>query len=481
MALRMRSELTWDSIWRGPGKEYAIGLGLTLLAAVLRFWNLGGPSLWFDEALNVQDAGHPFSAIHRVVLASPPLFHYVIRGFLLVFGRDDFWLRVPSALFGTLTIPLAYLLFRRWFGAPAALWTALLWALSPFHIVYSQELRMYSLVALEALAMLYLWDRVIQTDRPRDWVAFVLVSLFGLYTHNWFLFYAAVLGMGWLCIRLRDRQPVKYGLIAFVAMALLWLPWLPLLIAQTHQPIYTEPSTAAYHLRRWVQAFTGVFVPSGHDWVQVHSSFLKWLGGGLGTAFFLYGLLAGGIQRQRVRRIGLFAFGGSVILTFAFHVGWQIGLRAGRHTIIFLPAFFAVIAHAFVPHSKLSFRLTRIFALVWMALWISPVFQYLSGYDKAPWKAIGRAIQSKAVSGDAIQYKDVLEFDRISLNYYLPDALPRVESFDPKISGQLFWPVRTIEVPERIKQVPHPWRVVGAYPAGKETVLWMGRLDPHHI
>src|SRR5262249_21506055 len=72
------------SMTKDDYKTSALFTGIMLLAFVLRVYHLGTSSLWFDEILTVYDAMAPFSKIHRIVLASPPLFHYLIRAMLLV-------------------------------------------------------------------------------------------------------------------------------------------------------------------------------------------------------------------------------------------------------------------------------------------------------------------------------------------------------------------------------------------------------------
>jgi hypothetical protein len=111
-------------------------------------------------------------------------------------------------------------------------------------------------------------------------------------------------------------------------------------------------------------------------------------------------------------------------------------------------------------------------AVLWIALWIAPLANYYTTYVKAPWKEASRAILSAAQPGDTLLYKNVLEFDRISLNYYVPASFLRAEEIQKSGSpGRFFWPTRTYETAERIQQIQRPWRVAGAYPAGKVTVL----------
>src|SRR5262249_55471521 len=151
----------------------------------------GRSSLWQDEALTVHDALVPFPQIHQTLRSSGPVFHYIVKVFEVICGKNDFWLRFPAALFGVVTIPLFYTVLRKCFGKGTALWGGLLLVFSPAHILYSQELRMYSLAILEVLAALYFLERLMKEDSLPAWTGLVITDVLGLYTHNWFLFFTA--------------------------------------------------------------------------------------------------------------------------------------------------------------------------------------------------------------------------------------------------------------------------------------------------
>ena len=82
-----------------------------------------------------------------------------------MFGLSEFALRSLSALFGTLLVLVIYGLGARLFNRTTGLAAAFIAAIAPFQVYYSQEARMYILVALEgALAALLFWWFVAQED-----------------------------------------------------------------------------------------------------------------------------------------------------------------------------------------------------------------------------------------------------------------------------------------------------------------------------
>ncbi len=172
----------------------AVG-GITLLAALLRAWGLGRQSLWFDEAFTVWVARQPWGDVLNILVndgVHPPLF-YSLEKLTLALGQSgEIMARLPAMVFGVLSVPLLALLARSWSGERVALWAALLYALAPFHVWYSQEARMYSLLALLTLLSIgayWAWWR-----RPRLLThgAFILTHSLAYLTHYFALWVSVI-------------------------------------------------------------------------------------------------------------------------------------------------------------------------------------------------------------------------------------------------------------------------------------------------
>jgi uncharacterized membrane protein len=128
-------------------------LGITLVAAALRLYNIGAAGLWTDEAGSVwMAAKHSVSAVWywvAVLENKPPLYYWLLH-FWLSAGRSEGVLRLLSALCGTLAVPVVYATGRIIGNRNVAIMAALLFSLSPINVHYSQEARMYSLLTLAA-------------------------------------------------------------------------------------------------------------------------------------------------------------------------------------------------------------------------------------------------------------------------------------------------------------------------------------------
>jgi uncharacterized membrane protein len=424
------------------------------------------------------DAEHAVSAIHQVVVASPPLFHYLLHIFVTLFGRNDFWLRFPSAFIGIVTIPLAYLAMADYFGPDSAFWTTLLWAVCPLHVVYSHELRMYSLVALEALGCVYFWSRALETDRVQDWVFFGLSLLLGLYTHNWFLFLCVSLAMGFLVAGLRQKKLSRNGMAAFGVVTLLYLPWLPWLKKQVSQDLFNFlVAPWWYHLQVTLEAFAGGRVPSGHSFVQA----VPWARialGFLSAGCLLYGLFKPGPTKKKA--LPIFIFGGllPVALAYVTALLFKPVYHGSRYTIIALPAIFFAVARCFEPSERKGGRWPQLAAVALILLWIKPLSHFFTTYQKAPWKDLGAWINERITPDDAILYYKFHEVHELALDYYVLPNANRVKNFSPpgRIK-RLFFPVLESDIDGIVKTLPASWTIGQAYHGDKIFSLLLIRKN----
>ena len=123
---------------------------ILFLSLILRIVSLN-QSLWLDEAINVMAArSYSFLGILTEYAKAdfhPPLYFIIIWIWTKLFGFSEVSARLPSVIFGLLTIWLVFLIGRKLYSKTLGILAALLLALNPLHIYYSQEARMYSMAA----------------------------------------------------------------------------------------------------------------------------------------------------------------------------------------------------------------------------------------------------------------------------------------------------------------------------------------------
>src|ERR1700678_1455240 len=131
---------------------------VAIVGIALRFRRLGANSLWFDEGYTAWMVSHPLRQIVRLIRydTAPPLYYMALRAWVLVFGDSEAGLRSMSALAGTITLGLVWLMARRALTTGAAQFAAVgLAAFSTLAVELSREARGYSLAAMLGMGALY--------------------------------------------------------------------------------------------------------------------------------------------------------------------------------------------------------------------------------------------------------------------------------------------------------------------------------------
>ena len=158
-----------DSRRRNSGSANSMALiGVLAAATLFRWFNLGRQSLYLDESATwwISTRGTWVAT----ALAEPnrgPLWYLVTRAFVHWLGDSEFVLRLPAAALGVLSVWLVWKLARALLdplhvplaagfrgvdpGAPLAV--ALLAAMHPFWIEYSQEARTYCALLAGSLGL----------------------------------------------------------------------------------------------------------------------------------------------------------------------------------------------------------------------------------------------------------------------------------------------------------------------------------------
>ena len=170
---------------RGWSQKETFVVLLAWLAAVVRLWNLGEQSLWFDEAFSWLCATAPLPQAIQIALVNfvhPPLYYLLLRPVMLL-GDGEFQLRLLSAWAGVLGVPLLYATGSRLSDRRTALLAASLLALNPFHVWYSREARMYALLFDLALAVGYFFERATSKGGSANWLGLGISSSLAYVTH----------------------------------------------------------------------------------------------------------------------------------------------------------------------------------------------------------------------------------------------------------------------------------------------------------
>lgn len=197
----------------------------------------------------------------------PPLYYVMARFWVKWFGNSVAVTRSLSALISLLVFPCIYWLCLELFDSPLTGWVAIaLIAVSPFHVLYAQEAREYSLWTVTILLSSASLLQAIRLKTKRSWVIYTASLALGLYS---FLFSVFVsIGHGiyvFTTERFRLSKTVTAYLLASFAGLIIFLPWLLVTIINLHQvqdaTDWTQESLAMLPLvKTWLRNLNPVFL-----------------------------------------------------------------------------------------------------------------------------------------------------------------------------------------------------------------------------
>ena len=218
---------------RSKWGPWIILCAIVILGSVLRIYGLTKQSLWVDEAFSILTAEKGFRGIifdlkdHSV---HPPLHYFMLYGWMKLFGAGEQSIRAFPCIFGILIIPAIYYIGSSLFGRRVGLISAFIASISQFHVKYSQEVRMYSVLILLGLLSTYFLYKAATTDTKRSWTLYTLCTILTIYTHNYGIF-ITISGFIFLLIYATTQDTAwRRLLIVESIIGILYLPWLLLFI-----------------------------------------------------------------------------------------------------------------------------------------------------------------------------------------------------------------------------------------------------------
>lgn len=388
-----------------PPVMLAVGVAMAL-GLWLRLIDLGSKSLWLDEVSSVTFARmdwHSFANLLWRREGNMAFYYLLLRAWMRL-GQSEFFLRLPSVLFGLATIPAIYLLGKQLFGRRCGLYAALLLAVSGAAVRASQWIRSYSLLLLlVVLSSLFLVQALERASRRR-WLLYVLVTALAVYNH--FMVGLLILAQWiWLALWSSRHRPGKQALAAVIGVGLLSLP------------------AAVYMLVHNVGQLG--WVPQPHPIELYHLAVFLAAGGGkaVGAAMLVVCTILLAIAAAAFRRAWktvprspaawgyLFLFLCLILPgLLSFSVSYLKPIFFYRYLIISLPAFIVLVARGL---DLVRFPWPPIVFVLVMGLSVAAVSRTYTAEED--WSGACQYLLSQAQSGDAVVFNG---HGRMPLDYY---------------------------------------------------------------
>ncbi len=192
-------------------KEFLTVLFLFGLVLFIRVVYIPAGRVWYDEIVSMIAAKQSISEIYELasVETNTPTYYMLLHYYVQLFGDGEVTLRLLSVFFGLLSSLTMFLLAKELTKDKLVPKIVLfLVAISPFHLYYSHEIRVYSLlIFVSSLTLLSLIKCLHGKDPKVFWeVCYALSVVLGAYLHITYLFYLLALDIFLLVKGLRERR-----------------------------------------------------------------------------------------------------------------------------------------------------------------------------------------------------------------------------------------------------------------------------------
>ncbi|MEW5856605.1 MAG: glycosyltransferase family 39 protein [Cyanobacteriota bacterium] len=271
---------------------------LLALGIFFRFVNLGKKVYWYDETLtSITISGFTKDEFYQQIFTGkevgvkdllkyqypnsekdlmdtvsslsvdspehPPLYFVMARLWVQLFGNSVAATRSVSAVISLLAFPCIYWLCLELFESPLAGWIAIaLIAVSPFHVVYAQEAREYSLwmvtILLSSAALL----QAIRLKTKIAWVIYAVTVVISLYTYFFSILVLIAHGL-YVAITAswRLNKTILSYLFAVSAGGIIFIPWFLFIVTHRSTMSWASVKISIFVLVKiWLLNLTRIFL-----------------------------------------------------------------------------------------------------------------------------------------------------------------------------------------------------------------------------
>jgi 4-amino-4-deoxy-L-arabinose transferase-like glycosyltransferase len=373
-------------------RENWLILILVFTALIVRLIGIGQHSFWFDEGLEIR---RTFTTWPEVLFSpegpDPPGYRLLLTP-LTHLAINETLIRLPSAIFGAISVYLIYWWIRL-LGQPKLGFVAAgLLTISPIAIYYSQEASQYSLVIFFSLLLLIAFERSVQNGSIRNWLFLGLTGLASIFTFYGLLLLFPVLDIRLLWKTWKERT--KERTIGFFAVHLTWLLGLLFLYKYYIQVQYSymqeivQPTS--FSDMTWVNIILRFFNEVFNLVIRFQITIFSDAIPAFLPSLFIVGIIAGMFMVWKLIPNGRHVIWSSIALLFIQYIaaGFGFYIFGHRYSLILLPYlifFLASLIWGIYQYTRLGGYLTGGLVIA-IFLWFSPSMRLLPN----PWMELPR-------------------------------------------------------------------------------------------
>jgi len=383
-------------------RHYIVAAIVGVLAFAVRAFNFRHGELpGFHEIVATLDALLPFGQYLRTeeIYLCPPVYYLILKPVAAV-GTSLWLVRLPSLLVGSATPVFLYLFMEKHAGALSAFLGAVLLALAPVHVFYSQQADPLVFASAASLVAFVVFLEMRHDHQFKFWIAYDLTLLALLHLHREAAFVAfafLVLHLTWAwwfrrtAPRLRRRRipPVAVIFLHHFWVLLLALPWLAIMPTKAS---WDEPRPTWWDFFSVPVAtvFLGKALP------------LTWLWWGIFGVFYaaLFPTLLRLLQRRGgIVKSSLVAVALSWTIPFLWSLSGRCRFFPFTTPALVMPVAFALFG-TLLAHSRPLIRVAGFLTAV--AAMIMGIMAEARTPSNPPYAKVAKAIEDTATTGSVV-------------------------------------------------------------------------------
>jgi mannosyltransferase len=338
---------------------------LILIGCYISFNFLGKEGLRLDESQSIWQVNRPFGDIFQVVASDVhlPLYNIILFWWRSLVGTDIYDNRHISLIFFLIGIIAIYFLTKLISDNKAiAVFTSILFTISPYMNWYANELRMYSLLVLVTTISHYFFLRIYSNLGRSwlNWLFYLTISIIGVYTHYFYFLVLISQLIFYILFWFKfSKNSFRNFVIISSTIVLAFIPWIRLVLslgnAKNQSPLLIKPSSVDFFniYSQQIFGFQGDYVNS------LILSFWPILG-----LLALLLLKKNNILKPKLVYLGLATF---LPILISFIISYSLRpIFLSRYLSICLPSMFIIISYIMFSYNEVLSKAVRTFILVLM-------------------------------------------------------------------------------------------------------------------
>lgn len=357
---------------------------ILLLGLILRLISLN-QSLWLDEAINTLAVKNYslFDLVTQYARADfhPPGWFIILWFWTKLVGYSEIAVRIPSVIFGILTILLTYLVGRKLVSRNLGLLAALLIAINPLHIYYSQEARMYAMATLAVALNIWL---LIKSEKPN--IVFLILSNIFVLLSDYIAYF--IFPTEFIFLFFYKKELIKKWFLALLVAVASGFWWLSIFLSQLN-----VGSVASSNLPTWK------FVAGSFDFKTLPLTFVKFIIGRISLAdkvlyavlllpicsLFAYLLYQGVKSADNLSKKLLISWI-AIPPLIATIISFWVPVYNYFRVLYILPSFIILVSLGILSMKRLKYIFIGV--VIFIELFCSFVYLLNSSYQREDWKGL---------------------------------------------------------------------------------------------